>query len=342
MFDRERPVQSHLDQPNFLAARIQGFHSFLGSLRPGAHHDENPLRIRRPDIVKQPIRPPDHFGKLVHLGLHLVGTAVVKRVRGFTDLEEHVGILRRAAQDRVVGRQRPLAVFENALHVDERPQVVFGQHFDFVHFVRSAEAVEEMQEGNSRLERGRVRNQSQVHGFLHGIRAQHRPAGGATEHDVAVIAKDGERVRGQGTGGHVKSRRRQLAGNFVHVRDHQEKALRCRERGRQRPGLQSSVHRAGRAAFALHLRHMGDGAPDIGHILRGPLIRPLAHRGRRSDGIDGDDLVQAIGNVRHRLIGVHGLEFALHSDPLPSSCCRECLWRNDPGAASSPCRWLTE
>ena len=80
---------------------------------------------------------------------------------------------------------------------------------------------------------------------------------GAGGHHVAVIAENRKRVRGQGARGDVKDRRGQLAGDLVHVGDHQQQALRRRERRRQRPGLQGAVHGAGGAAFALHFDTMG-------------------------------------------------------------------------------------
>ncbi len=42
--------------------------------------------------------------------------------------------------------------------------------------------------------------------------------------------------------GDVEDRRRQLAGDLVHVGDHQQQALRRREGRRQRAGLQRAVH----------------------------------------------------------------------------------------------------
>ena len=72
--------------------------------------------------------------------------------------------------------------------------------------MRSAESVEDMQEGNARFERRRLRDQRKVHHFLNRIREQHAPAGRARGHDVAVIAKDRKRVRGDRAGGDVKDR----------------------------------------------------------------------------------------------------------------------------------------
>jgi hypothetical protein len=50
--------------------------------------------------------------------------------------------------------------------------------------VRRTEAVEEVQEGDARLERRGVRNRSHVVRFLHRVRAQHREAGLSAGHDV--------------------------------------------------------------------------------------------------------------------------------------------------------------
>jgi hypothetical protein len=115
----------------------------------------------------------------------------------------------------------------------------------------------------------------------------------------------------------MERRRCQFARNLVHIGDHQQQTLRRRERGRQRAGLQRSVHRSRRAAFALHLSHVGYRSPYVGDPFRSPLVGPLSHGRRRSDRINRYGLVQAIRNVGYRLIRVHGLEFALHRIPSP-------------------------
>ena len=85
----------------------------------------------------------------------------------------------------MIGRQRALPMLEDAIHVDHGAHIVFGQHLDLVDFVRSAEAVEEMQERDAGFERRRMRDQRQVHRFLNRVRAEHGEAGGAAEHHVA-------------------------------------------------------------------------------------------------------------------------------------------------------------
>jgi hypothetical protein len=94
----------------------------------------------------------------------------------------------------MIRRERPLAMLEDALHVDERTHVIFIKHFDLVDFMRRAKAVEEMQERDARLKRSGVRDQRHVHGFLHGIGAQHREASRTAGHHIGVIAENRECV----------------------------------------------------------------------------------------------------------------------------------------------------
>ena len=148
--------------------------------------------------------------------------------------------------------------------VDHGAESSGGELFDLGDFVGGAEAVEEVEEGHARFEGGGLGDERHVHDFLDGVGGEHGEAGGARGHDVAVVAEDGERVRGERAGGDVEDRGGEFAGDLVHVRDHQQQALRCREGGGERPRLQGAVQRAGGAAFALHLDDRGHGAPDVG------------------------------------------------------------------------------
>src|SRR5689334_10003946 len=69
---------------------------------------------------------------------------------------------------------------------------------------------------------------------------------------------------------------------------------------------------------------MRHAAPDIGNTFRGPLICPLAHVRGRCNGINRDDLVDAVRDISDRLVGVHGLKLAFHRLPslLLIAACR--------------------
>ena len=136
------------------------------------------------------IGTPDERGELVHRRLHFFRARIVNGIDGLSHLEEDVGILRRSAEHGMIRRKRALAMLENALHINEHAHVVFGKHFDLVDFMRSAESVEEMQKGNARRKRHRLRDQRSVVRLLHRGGRQHGEAGAAHRHHVGVVAED--------------------------------------------------------------------------------------------------------------------------------------------------------
>ena len=109
---------------------------------------------------------------------------------------------------RPVGRERAGAVGAHQFVVDHGAQVVGRELLDLGDFVRGAETVEEVEEGDARFQAGGLRDQRHIHDFLHRVGRQHAEAGGARGHDVAVVAEDGERMGGQGAGGDVEHRGR--------------------------------------------------------------------------------------------------------------------------------------
>ncbi len=149
-----------------------------------------------------------------------------------------------------------------------------------------------------------MRDHGKILRFLHGSGTEHGPAGGARRHHVAVIAKDGKRLRRDRTRRDMKNGRRQLARDLVHVGDHEQQPLRSRKRGAERAGLQRAMNRAGGAAFALHLDDLGNGLPKIFHPARRPRVSPFSHRRSRRDRIDGDDFVERVSDSRDRFVGI--------------------------------------
>jgi len=98
-----------------------------------------------------------------------------------------------------------------------------------------------------------------------------------------------------------------IAGDLVQVRQHQQQALRRGEGGGQRAGLQRAVNRAGGAGFGLHLHHLGPRAPEVRAAIRRPGVGVLAHHRCGRDGIDRDDLAQAIGDAGDGFVRIQGL-----------------------------------
>ena len=146
---------------------------------------------------------------------------------------------------------------------------------DLLQLVRRAEPVEEMEERHARLERRGVRDERQVLRFLHRRRREQREAGRAHRHDVAVVAEDRQRVRGDRARRDVEDRRRQLARDLEHVRDHQQQALAGREGRGQPAALQRAVHGAGGARLRSASRRRMGTAPQR-------FVRPRPPTRRRS------------------------------------------------------------
>ena len=141
-------------------------------------------------------------------------------------------------------------------------------------------------------------------GFLYRGGREQREAGTAHGHHVLVIAEDREGMRGERARGHVEDRCGQLACDLVHVRDHQQQALRRCESRRQRTGLQRAVDGTGGAALTLHLDDRRHITPDVRPALAGPLVRQFRHGGRGRDRIDRAHLVQAVGDAGAGFVAV--------------------------------------
>ena len=226
---RERSVEAHLHQPDPLAG---GRRAPRRSPRPHPIPSPSARRLdrHRGRRRSRPARSwrPQRAASSPNTSSTMPGTRVIERVGRLAGLEEHIGVLRRAAQLRRVGREAALPVGEHGVVVHQRPQIGVVEEVDLVHLVRRAEAVEEMQERHAGAQRGGVSDGREVVGLLHAAGGEHRPPGGARVHDVGMVAEDRQGVRGDRAGGDVHRARRQLAGDLEHVRHHQQQALRRR------------------------------------------------------------------------------------------------------------------
>ena len=301
---RERPEQSHLHQADAFALRAQTFDGVLGRPAPGAHHHEHALGVGRTHVLEEPHRAPGPVREAVHRLLDRVGHSEVERVGSLPCLEEHVRVLRAAAEDRPLRRERALPVRRHAFRVHRGEQVVVIERSDLGHLVRGPEAIEEVKERDPGPQRDGVRDQREVLRLLHGRGAEHREAGRTRGHHVAVIAEDRQRVRRDRSSRDVHHEGGELSGDLEHVGQHQEQPLRGREGRGERPGLERAVERSGRAALALHLDHLGDDAPQVRATSGGPGVGVLAHRRGRRDRIDRDHIGEPVGNGCDGLVPV--------------------------------------
>lgn len=236
-FGRERTVQTDFNQAVFAAVCIEVIDGFFNRFGTGTHDDDDLFGIGSTDIVNNIVFAAGDFGKLVHFFLNNAFNLVIERVAGFAALEEDVRVLRGTADDRRFRTQSVFGVEPVVYAFKHGAKVVVGQKFDFLDFVRSAETVKEVHKRNAGTQRGSLGNGREIVGFLNRVGAQHGKAGLTAGHDVGVVSEDGQRMVSQRTGGNVHDERRKFAGDFVHVRNHQEQTLRSGKGGGQGTGL---------------------------------------------------------------------------------------------------------
>ena len=152
MRNRKRAEQTHLQHADLLAGSPQSRCRRARGLGPRTHEDQHPLGVRVALIVEQSILPAGQRGEALHRAFDDAGHALVERIDRLARLEEGVRILRRAADERMLGVQRARAMGAHQIVVDHRADVGVAEQVQRVQFVRSAESVEEMQERHARFQ----------------------------------------------------------------------------------------------------------------------------------------------------------------------------------------------
>ena len=167
MRGRKRAIQPHLQHTDFLAARGQRFDGLARSLGAGTHQNENAFGVGRALIFEQLVVPPGQRRKAGHRAVDDSRHLGVERADRLSRLEEGVGVLRRAPDERVFGVERAGAMGADQVVRDHRPNAGIGNQVQRVEFVRGAKAVEEMQERNPCFQGRGLGDQRGVMGFLH-------------------------------------------------------------------------------------------------------------------------------------------------------------------------------
>ena len=132
-----------------------------------------------------------------------------------------------------------------------------------------------------------------------------------------MIAEDRQGVRGQGTGRAVDDAGQQLAGDLVHIGDHQQQTLGCGVGGGQSTGGQRAVDSTGSTCLRLHLNNLDSVAKDVLPTGSGPLIHIVGHGAGGGNGVDASNLSKGIADVSGSSIAVHGLKFSCQNEIPP-------------------------
>ena len=317
MLDGERTEQTNLDQADLLAVSVEVVDDFLEHVAEGAHAHDDAVGIGSAVVVEQAVIGAELLVDLLHVALDDGGKLVVDLVAGLAVLEEDVAVLVAAAGVRVLRVERVVSESLDGVHVAHLGQILVVPHGDLLDLVAGAEAVEEVKERGLALDGGKVSHRREVHDLLDVALGEHGEAGLATGHDVGVITEDVQGVRSDATRGDVENARELLARDLVHVRDHQEQALRSRVGGGQSTGAQRTVNGTGCTCLGLHLDDLDRGAEDVLATLGRPLVDMVGHRAGRRNGIDSRYLGVRIRNICGRLVAVHRLKLTRHI-PLSS------------------------
>ncbi len=251
----------------------------------------------------------------VHVVLDDLGDLLVVAVRRFTILEVDIRVLCGAAEMRMIRVHGACAECRNCVTIEKLVHVRIVDQLDLLDFMRGTETVEEVAERNGRLDRGKMRDQREVHDLLHGCGCEERKTGLAACHHVAVIAEDRERMRCERTGGYVEHAGKQLAADLVHVGNHQKQALRRRKGRRQRAGFERAVHSARCARLGLHFRDADLLSEQVQAAVCCPLVCDFRHRGRRGDRINCGNIGECVCDMRSSGIAIdrHGLCHSISS-----------------------------
>ena len=108
---------------------------------------------------------------------------------------------------------------------NEHPEVFVGEHLHRVELVRGPETIEEVHEGHPGRKGRCMRHRCHVVCLLDRGRREHCESGLADAHHVRVVTEDRQGLCGDRPSCHMEHSRSQLAGDLVHVRDHEQKAL---------------------------------------------------------------------------------------------------------------------
>ena len=309
VFHRERTVEVYGDDTHLLALRDQVVDRLLDSLGHRTHGDNHVLGILGSIIYERLVVAARDLRNLLHGVGHHVGNRIVELIGSLARLEIDVGVLGRTAGHGVFGVECTGAELLQGVAVEQRSQRGFVDQLDLLDLVRGAEAVEEVQERHAGLQRHEVRYAGEVHDLLDRRSGEHRKTRLAGSHHVLVVTKDRQRLCGQRTRRNVEHAGQQLAGDLVHVGDHQQQTLRSGERRGERTALQRSVHGACGSGFGLHFNDFNGFTEDIFTALSGPLVHELGHRRRRRDGIDGCDFREHISHMGRSVVTITSDKF---------------------------------
>ena len=117
-------------------------------------------------------------------------------------------------------------------------------------------------------------------------------------------------MSGKSACGDMKYAGEQLAGNFIHIGDHQKQALGGGEGGGQAAARKRTVDSGGRTRFRLHGADGHDLVEQVSASGRCKLVGLLAHWRRRSDGINSGHIAEGVSDMSGGRVPVHSFHLS--------------------------------
>ena len=132
-----------------------------------------------------------------------------------------------------------------------------------------------------------------------------------------MVTEDVQSLSSHGTGGHMEHTGQQLAGDLVHVGDHQQQALGSGVGGGQGTGGQRAVNGTGGTSLGLHLNDLYGVAEDVLTTGSSPLVNVIGHGAGRGNGVNASNLGKGIADVGGSGVAVHGFKFSCQNEIPP-------------------------
>ena len=167
-----------------------------------------------------------------------------------------------------------------------------------------------MQKRHACLKRGQMGHKRKIHNLLHRRACKHCKAGLTAGHNIGMVAENGKRMSGQRTGAYMEYAGQQLAGDLIHVGDHQQQALAGSKGRGKSTAYQRAVHGAGCTGLGLHLRNSHGLPEQILASVSSPLISDLRHGRGRRNGVNGGNIAESISHMAGSGITVYGHFFS--------------------------------
>ena len=255
------PEQPHPQHPHPLPTSLQPGGGGLGGLAGRSHQHHQPLRIGGADVVVGAVTATRERRKALHRRHQQIRKGLIGPIHRFTALEIHIRVLGGAAQHRSAGVEGPGPVGLDRLRGNQGLEQGIGEGQHLLDLMGGAEAIEQMEQRQARLQGQGHGDGGEVARLLHRGRHEHRAAGGAAGHHITVVAENREALGRQGPARHLHHHRQPLPRPAEQVGEHQQQPLGGGEGGGEGARLEGAMHRSSRAALALQLHHARHGAP---------------------------------------------------------------------------------